>query len=83
MFLTAILVLGALHLVLTRTPLAGRCGPRRRIRTRRPCAGSTRASVHRGAAAIAVALAGLAGIFLALRAQVTPFSGTDAADLRL
>jgi branched-chain amino acid transport system permease protein len=31
--------------------------------------------VHRGAAAIAVALAGLAGIFLALRAQVSPFPG--------
>ena len=31
--------------------------------------------VQRGAAAIAVALAGLAGIFLAMRAQVTPFSG--------
>jgi branched-chain amino acid transport system permease protein len=75
MFATAVLVLGTLHLVLTRTAFgralratatdpeaAGLCGvdPRR---------------VQRQAAAIAVALAGLAGIFLAMRAQVTPFSG--------
>lgn len=75
MFATSVLVLGTLHLVLTRTAFgravratstdaeaAGLCGvdPRK---------------VHRWAAAIAVALAGLAGIFLAMRAQVTPFSG--------
>jgi len=75
MFLTALIVLTALHLMLTRTAFgrairatatdtdaAALCG----VDTRR---------VHRAAAAIAVALAGLAGIFLALRAQVTPFSG--------
>lgn len=75
MFATAVVVMVALHLMLSRTALgrairatasdaeaAGMCG----VDARR---------VHRVAAAIAVALAGLAGCFLAMRGQVTPYSG--------
>lgn len=75
MFLTAIVVLGALHLLLTRTAF----GRAVRATSTDPDAaalcGIDARKVHRWAAAIAVALAALAGIFLALRAQVTPFSG--------
>lgn len=74
-FVTAIVVIGALHLMLRRTRLgrairataadpeaAGMCG----VDARR---------AHRAAAAIAVMLAALAGVFLAMRGQVTPYSG--------
>jgi len=75
MFLTAIVVLGALHLLLTRTAF----GRAVRATSTDPDAaalcGTDARKVHRWAAAIAVALAALAGIFLALRAQVTPSSG--------
>ncbi|MFN4154341.1 MAG: branched-chain amino acid ABC transporter permease [Paracoccaceae bacterium] len=75
MFATAVLVLGGLHLLLTRS------GFGRAVRATSADAeavalcGVDARSVHRRAAALAVALAGLAGIFLALRAQVTPFAG--------
>ena len=75
MFVTALAVLGALHLLLTRTPFGRAVRATASDPEAAALCGVDAARVHRGAAAIAVALAGLAGIFLALRAQVTPFSG--------
>ncbi len=75
MFVIAILVLGALHLMLTRTPFGRAVRATATDADAAALCGIDARKVHRGAAAIAVALAGLAGIFLALRAQVTPFSG--------
>lgn len=75
MFLTAVLVLGALHLLLTRTAFGRAVRATSTDAEAAALCGVDARSVHRKAAAIAVALAGLAGIFLALRAQVTPFSG--------
>jgi branched-chain amino acid transport system permease protein len=75
MFLTAIVVLGALHLVLTRTPFGRAVRATATDSDAAALCGIDARRVHRGAAAIAVALAGLAGIFLAMRAQVTPFAG--------
>lgn len=75
MFLTAVLVLGALHLLLTRTAFGRAVRATSTDAEAAALSGVDARSVHRKAAAIAVALAGLAGIFLALRAQVTPFSG--------
>lgn len=75
MFATALVVLGALHLLLTRTPFGRAVRATASDPEAAALCGVDAARVHRRAAAIAVALAGLAGIFLALRAQVTPFSG--------
>jgi branched-chain amino acid transport system permease protein len=75
MFLTAIVVLGALHLVLTRTAFGRAVRATASDADAAALCGIDARLVHRAAAAIAVALAGLAGIFLALRAQVTPFAG--------
>ena len=75
MFLTAIVVLGALHLVLTRTAFGRAVRATATDADAAALCGIDARRVHRGAAAIAVALAGLAGIFLAMRAQVTPFAG--------
>jgi len=75
MFVTALVVLGALHLMLTRTPFGRAVRATASDPEAAALCGVDARRVHRGAAAIAVALAGLAGIFLALRAQVTPFSG--------
>lgn len=74
-FATALVSLGALHLMLTRT----RIGRAIRATSTDPEAaglvGVDAAGVHRVAAAIAVALAGLAGAFLAMRALVSPYAG--------
>ena len=75
MFATAVLVLGALHLVLTRTAFGRAIRATATDAEAASLSGVDPRKVHRAAAAIAVALAGLAGIFLAMRAQVTPFSG--------
>lgn len=75
MFLTAILVLGAVHVLLTRTAFGRAVRATATDSEAAALCGVDARSVHRGAAAIAVALAGLAGIFLAMRAQVTPFAG--------
>jgi branched-chain amino acid transport system permease protein len=75
MFVSAVLVLGALHLVLTRTGFGRAVRATSTDAEAAALSGVDARRVHRWAAAIAVALAGLAGIFLALRAQVTPFSG--------
>lgn len=75
MFATAVLVLGALHLTLTRTAFGHAVRATSSDAEAASLCGVDPRRVQRGAAAIAVALAGLAGIFLAMRAQVTPFSG--------
>jgi branched-chain amino acid transport system permease protein len=75
MFVTAVLVLGALHLVLTRTGFGRAVRATSTDAEAAALCGVDARRVHRWAAAVAVALAGLAGIFLALRAQVTPFAG--------
>jgi branched-chain amino acid transport system permease protein len=75
MFLTAVLVLAALHLMLTRTAYGRAVRATSTDPEAAALCGIDARKVHRGTAAIAVALAGLAGIFLALRAQVTPFVG--------
>lgn len=75
MFGTAVLVLGLLHLVLTRTAFGRAIRATATDPEAAALCGVNPRRVHRGAAAIAVSLAGLAGIFLALRAQVTPFAG--------
>jgi branched-chain amino acid transport system permease protein len=75
MFLTAVMVLGVLHLILTRTAFGRAVRATASDADAAALCGIDARRVHRGAAAIAVALAGLAGIFLALRAQVTPFAG--------
>lgn len=75
MFATAVLVLGALHVLLTRTAFGRAVRATSTDAEAASLCGVDPRKVHRWAAAIAVALAGLAGIFLAMRAQVTPFSG--------
>jgi branched-chain amino acid transport system permease protein len=75
MFLTAVLVLGALHLTLTRTAFGRAVRATSTDAEAASLCGVDPRRVQRWAAAIAVALTGLAGIFLAMRAQVTPFSG--------
>lgn len=74
-FATAMAVLGILQLVLSRTRFG------RALRATSQDAEAARLSgidaerVQCGAAAIAVALAGLAGVFLAMRALINPYSG--------
>ncbi|WP_316173621.1 branched-chain amino acid ABC transporter permease [Bradyrhizobium sp. SZCCHNRI1073] len=74
-FATAIAVLGTLQLVLSRSRFG------RALRATSQDAEAARLSgidaekVQCGAAAIAVALAGLAGVFLAMRALINPYSG--------
>jgi branched-chain amino acid transport system permease protein len=74
-FVTGVVVIGALHLMLRHTK------PGRAIRATAAdpeaaeMCGVDARRAHRAAAAIAVALAALAGVFLAMRGQVTPYSG--------
>lgn len=74
-FATAVAVLGTLQLVLSRTRFG------RALRATSQDAEAARLSgvdaerVQCGAAAIAVALAGLAGVFLAMRALINPYAG--------
>ncbi len=74
-FATAVMALGALQLLLSRT----RFGRALRATSQDPEAarlsGVDAERVQRGAAAIAVALAGLAGVFLAMRSLINPYSG--------
>lgn len=74
-FGAAVLVIGCLHLVLKHSHL----GRAIRATASDPeaaelCCVDAR-QAHRAAAAIAVMLASLAGVFLAMRGQVTPYSG--------
>jgi len=74
-FVIAVIVLAGLQLLLSYT----RLGRAIRATSADPEAaelvGVDAATVHRAAAAIAVALAGLAGAFLAMRAVIGPYSG--------
>lgn len=74
-FVTAVVVLGALHLMLTRTRLGRAIRATASDPEAAELCGVNARSVHRAAAAIAMALAALGGVFLAMRAQVTPYSG--------
>lgn len=74
-FVTAVFALGALQFMLS----CSRLGRALRATSQDPEAaqlsGIHSEQVQRGAAAIAVALAGLAGVFLAMRALINPYSG--------
>jgi branched-chain amino acid transport system permease protein len=74
-FVTAVLGLGALHLMLTHSRLGRAIRATASDLEAAELCGVDARRVHRAAAAIAVALAALGGVFLAMRAQVTPYSG--------
>lgn len=74
-FVTAIIVIGALHLMLKKTRLGRAIRATAADSEAAEMCGVDARRTHRAAAAIAVALAALAGVFLAMRAQVTPYSG--------
>jgi branched-chain amino acid transport system permease protein len=74
-FGTAIVVIGALHLILKYTRLGRAIRATAADPEAAEMCGVDARRAHRAAAAIAVALAALAGVFLAMRGQVTPYSG--------
>lgn len=74
-FAIAVLVLGALHLLLSRTWIGRAIRATSTDPEAAELVGVDAARVHRVAAAIAIALAGLAGALLAMRALVTPYAG--------
>lgn len=74
-FIISVVVIGALHLVLKYTRLGRAIRATASDAEAAEMCGVDSRRAHRAAAAIAVTLAGLAGIFLAMRAQVTPYSG--------
>lgn len=74
-FGTAIVVIGALHLMLKHTKLGRAIRATAADPEAAEICGVDARRAHRAAAAIAVALAALAGAFLAMRGQVTPYSG--------
>lgn len=74
-FATAVGVLGLLHLMMTRTRLGRAIRATASDPEAAELCGVDARRVHRAAAAIAAALAALGGVFLAMRAQVTPYAG--------
>ncbi|MCB1395051.1 MAG: branched-chain amino acid ABC transporter permease [Rhodobacter sp.] len=74
-FVTAVGVLGLLHLMMTRTRLGRAIRATASDPEAAELCGIDARRVHRAAAAIAAALAALGGVFLAMRAQVTPYAG--------
>lgn len=74
-FVIAVLVLVALQLMLSRTKLGRAIRATAADPEAAELVGIDAKTVRRAAAAIAVALAGLAGAFLAMRALVNPYSG--------
>lgn len=74
-FVTAVLVIGALHLMLKKTKLGRAIRATASDPEAAEMCGIDANKSHRAAAAIAVALAALAGVFLAMRGQITPYSG--------
>ena len=74
-FITAIVIVGALHLILKKTKLGRAIRATAADPEAAEMCGVDARQAHRAAAAIAVALAALAGVFLAMRGQVTPYSG--------
>jgi len=74
-FVTAVAVIGCLHLVLKHTRLGRAIRATASDLEAAELCGIDARQAHRAAAAIAVTLASLAGVFLAMRGQVTPYSG--------
>lgn len=74
-FVTAIAVIGALHLLLKKTRLGRAIRATAADPEAAELCGVDARRANRAATAIAVALAALAGVFLAMRGQVTPYSG--------
>lgn len=74
-FVTAVLVISALHLMLKKTKLGRAIRATASDPEAAEMCGIDANKSHRAAAAIAVALAALAGVFLAMRGQITPYSG--------
>lgn len=74
-FVTAVLVIGALHLMLKKTKLGRAIRATASDPEAAEMCGIDANKSHRAAAAIAVALAAFAGVFLAMRGQITPYSG--------
>ena len=74
-FVTAIVVICGLHLMLQRTRLGRAIRATASDPEAAEMSGIDARTAYRTASAIAVALAALAGVFLAMRAQVTPYSG--------
>ena len=74
-FVTAVVVIGGLHLMLKYTKLGRAIRATAEDPEAAEMCGVDSRQAHRAAAAMAVALAALAGVFLAMRGQVTPYSG--------
>lgn len=74
-FVVAVLVLGALHQFLARTKVGRAIRATSIDAEAAELVGVEAARIHRVAAAVAVALAALAGVFLAMRALITPYAG--------
>ena len=74
-FLLALAVLGGLQLLLSRTRLGRSIRATASDAEAAQLCGVDAGRVHRAAAAIAVALAGLAGALLAMRALINPYAG--------
>jgi branched-chain amino acid transport system permease protein len=74
-FAVAVAVLGSLQLVLSFTRLGRAIRATASDPEAAELSGIDARAVHRAAAAIAVALAGLAGAFLAMRALINPYAG--------
>lgn len=74
-FGVAVAVLGGLHLMLTRSAMGRALRATAADPEAAAMCGIDARRVRLQAAALAVTLAGLAGIFLAMRSQVTPYSG--------
>jgi branched-chain amino acid transport system permease protein len=74
-FSSALVMLGTLQIVLSRTRFGRALRATSQDAEAAQLSGVDAERVQRGAAAIAVALAGLAGVFLAMRALINPYSG--------
>ncbi|MFA5904892.1 MAG: branched-chain amino acid ABC transporter permease [Desulfobacula sp.] len=74
-FISAVVILLVLQTIMTRTKLGRAIRATASDPEAAELSGIDAGKVHRAAAAIAVALAGLAGIFLAMRALISPYSG--------
>ena len=74
-FICAVVVIGGLHIMLKSTKLGRAIRATASDAEAAEMCGVDARQAHRAAAAIAMALAALAGVFLAMRGQVTPYSG--------
>ncbi len=74
-FAAAVAIIGALHLMLKRTKLGRAIRATAADPEAAQMCGVDARRAHRAATSLAVTLAALAGVFLAMRSQVTPYSG--------